>query len=389
MSQSMGVFRCVSCPEGVTSRYREVVVDGTGAPHYALTEFAWQMNQILSAGAARTYVRVLLPYFTYLLSHESQCAHGTGWESAPETVRELVREYVVQRLRCHARRSQGYEVIGLREGSSSSVRVFLAALKHFYQMACRAGWYAYGNPLIDTASAVLHEVEAAERRAAGRRPRMPAYSGMEIARGHRCSENYFRLQEEQWIPQPMDDPSLPARLAQGMRMAQWGLRDQIVVRMAYESGARIREILCLLVGDWRARGCTQEATTFSKGSRGRRVKVIRFSSETARMVRAYVNTERWRWDGQQRRLEQLEDHDPLFVSRRGKPYDYEAFKPHWYALCVKVGIDLNIHGLRHWYVTQAMRQVSESAQTPDEVMRGKEDLVRYMGWRSAAHIGSL
>ncbi|WP_201381800.1 hypothetical protein [Ktedonobacter sp. SOSP1-52] len=126
------------------------------------------------------------------------------------------------------------------------MRVFLAALKHFYQMACRAGWYAYGNPLIDTASAVLHEVEAAERRAAGRRPRMPAYSGMEIARGHRCSENYFRLQEEQWIPQPMDDPSLPARLAQGMRMAQWGLRDQIVVRMAYESGARIREILYAL-----------------------------------------------------------------------------------------------------------------------------------------------
>jgi hypothetical protein len=53
---------------------------------------------------------------TYLLSHESQCAHGTGWESAPETVRELVREYVVQRLQCHARRSQGYEVIGRERG---------------------------------------------------------------------------------------------------------------------------------------------------------------------------------------------------------------------------------------------------------------------------------
>jgi integrase len=168
-----------------------------------------------------------------------------------------------------------------------------------------------------------------------------------------------------------------------MKSLGWGLRDQIVVRMAYESGARIREVLCLTVGDWRARGCSQEATTFNKGSRGRRVKVIRFSSETARMVRAYVNTERWRWDRQQRRLEQLEDDDPLFVSQRCKPYDYEAFKPHWYTLCIQVEIDLNIHGLRHWYVTQAMRQVCESAQTSEEVVRGKEDLVRYMGWRSA------
>jgi integrase len=268
------------------------------------------------------------------------------------------------------------------------VRVFLVALKHFYQMACRAGWYAYANPLTDSVSQVLHEVEAEEGCAAGRRPRMPALSGVEVPRGRSCSENYFRLQEEQWVPQPMDDPSLPVRLMQGMRALTWGLRDQIVVRMAYESGARIREVLCLTVGDWRARGCSQEATTFNKGSRGRRVKVIRFSSETARMLRAYVNTERSRWDGQQRRLEQLEDQDPLFVSRRGKPYDYEAFKPHWYALCAKVAIDLNIHGLRHWYVTQAMRQVSESAQTPAEVMRGKEDLIRYMGWRSAETLGA-
>jgi integrase len=61
------------------------------------------------------------------------------------------------------------------------------------------------------------------------------------------------------------------------------LRDQIVVRMAYESGARIREILRLTVGDWRKRGGKQEAWGFSKGSHGRRVKVIRWSAETSRM----------------------------------------------------------------------------------------------------------
>lgn len=392
VSPSSRTFRCVARPQGVKSRYRVVVVDGRGDPHYALTEFAFQMEQILTEGAARTYVRALLPYFTYLSRDEDLCMNGTdgksAWECDPEVVRESVRSYIVERLRCQTRRYQSYEVIGGKEGSTSTVRVFLAALKHFYQLACRVGWYASANPLTETASAFLQEVEASERRAAGMRPRMPAISGVEMPRRRRSSDNYFRLQEEEWIPEPIDDPGLPARLMQGMRLARWGLRDQIVVRMAYESGARIREILCLTVGDWRVRGWKQEATTCSKGSRGRRVKVIRFSPETVRMLRAYVNTERCRWDGHQRRLEQLEDHDPLFVSRRGRAYDYEAFKPHWYALCAKVGIELNIHGLRHWYVTQAMRQVSESAQTPEEVQRGKEDLIRYMGWRSAETLGA-
>ena len=392
VNQGSRVFRCVARPRGVTSRYRVVVVDGRGEPHYALTEFAFQMEQILTEGAARTYVRALLPYFTYLCSDERLCVGETdgksAWECEPAVVRESVRGYLVERLRCQARRYQGYELIRGREGRTSTVRVFLAALKHFYQLACRVGWYGYANPLTETVSAVLQEVEMAERRAAGMRPRMPALSGVEMPRSRRCSENYFRLQEEEWIPAPIDDPDLPARLMQGMRAARWGLRDQIVVRIAYESGARIREVLCLTVGDWRVRGGRQEATAFSKGSRGRRVKVIRFSSETARMLRAYVNTERCRWDGQQRRLDQLEDHDPLFVSQRGRAYDYEAFKPHWYTLCVTVGIALNIHGLRHWYVTQAMRQVSESAQTPEEAQRGKEDLIRYMGWRSAETLGA-
>jgi integrase len=43
-------------------------------------------------------------------------------------------------------------------------------------------------------------------------------------------------------------------MRKGFQLVQLSLRDQIVVRMAYESGARIREILRLTVGDWRKRG---------------------------------------------------------------------------------------------------------------------------------------
>lgn len=45
-------------------------------------------------------------------------------------------------------------------------------------------------------------------------------------------------------------------------------------------------------------------------------------------------------------------------------------------------IDLNIHALRHWYVTQELRLMCERAKEPGDIVRGKEDLVRYMAWRS-------
>jgi hypothetical protein len=35
-----------------------------------------------------------------------------------------------------------------------------------------------------------------------------------------------------------------------------------------------------------------------------------------------------------------------------------------------------------WYVTQAMRVIAESATTSAEVVLRKEELVRYMAWRS-------
>jgi len=78
----------------------------------------------------------------------------------------------------------------------------------------------------------------------------------------------------------------------------------------------------------------------------------------------------------------LDDGDPLFLSRRGNPYDYDSFKKHWYKLCAVLQLDLNIHALRHWFVTQEIRLICETATEPGDIERGKEDLVRSMAWRS-------
>src|SRR5260370_489838 len=167
----------------------------------------------------------------------------------------------------------------------STVRVFLAALKQFYSVMHRAGWYQHSHPLTDPANHLLHEIEMEEYAARSSRHRMPQMSGVEKPKPRCPSENYFRLVEADWIPQPIDDPKLPEHLRKGFQQAKLCLRDQIVVRLAYETGARISEILRLTVGDWRARGFNQEAKAFSKVRKKPKITAIPFNPETARMQR--------------------------------------------------------------------------------------------------------
>lgn len=381
MFQNTDVFHAVPRPEGVTSRYSLVVVDGGGRPYLPLTRFYDLARHELSDGAARTYLNVLLPYFTYLVTDDWRRRRSDQWDSTPEAVQQSVRDYLVYQLACKVRWRETYEQVSLTARSPSSVRVFLSALKFFYQVMRRIKCYPYPHPLIDTATRLLQEVEQEEHSSDGTR-RMPQISGVQDPLPQRTSENYFRLVEGEWIAQPIDDPKLHKQLIEGFRTARVCLRDQIVIRMAYESGARIGELLQLTVGDWRGRGARQEALACSKGSRGRRIKAIRFSSTTAKMLLQYLNTDRASLDREHRRLDELDHDDPLFLSRRRKPYSYEAFKPHWYKLCEAIGIDLNIHGLRHWYVTQEMRLIGETTKSAGELKLKQEELVRYMAWRN-------
>lgn len=385
MGREVGGYRIVNRPKGVpTSWYALLVVDGKGLPHMALTAFHVEVQRELTDGAARSYLNALLPYFTYLEVDGWRQRRGDRWDGPPEAVRESVRDYLMQRLACKVRRDGTYEVVHLSAQSPSTVRVFLSALKRFYQCAARTGQYEHENPLADPVAQVLRTVRQEAETAERGRARMPQESGVEAPRQRRPAENYFRLSGEDWVPEPIDDPGLPGRLLAGAKRAGLSLRDQLVVRIAFESGARISEVLGMTVGDWRARNCNQEATAFSKGSRGRRVKFVRFSPETAKLLHRYVGGDRRELDSGRRGLEHLTSADPLFLSERRKPYSYKAFIPHWAALCQAAGVDLNVHGLRHLYVSQAMRLIYETSATQAEVQRRQEELVRYMAWRSPA-----
>ncbi len=381
MTQQKG-FHIVRRPEGIMSQFEVLVADGRGCPHLPLTRLYQRLLQELSRGAARTYLMALLPYFSFLEIDNWRRQRNDRWDSPPECVREAVRDYLLQHLHCKVRRHGAYELVALSAQSPSTVRVFLSALKWFYTSARYAGEYSHEHPLTNPVVHILHEADQEMETWTRARPKMPPESGVEEPRQKHSSDNYFRLVNQEWTPEPIDDPALHSRLVAGFTQAHLSRRDQIVIRMAYESGARITEILTLTVGDWRKRGAGREAAACNKGSHGRCVKVIRFSAETAKLLHGYVHEDRPRFDPLFQSFAQVCDQDPLFLSARRKPYGYPAFIPHWEWLCEVIGIDLNIHGLRHWHVSQMMRLIHEVAETPGEVERRKEEMVRYMAWRS-------
>jgi integrase len=379
MLQIAHCFGIIPRPPGVSSPYALLVVDEEGMPHLPLTVFYKKMAEWHADGTARTYLNALRPYFLYLATDEWRRHRGDQWNSEPEAVQESVRDYLMERLGCKVRPQATHAQVTLTVQSPNTVHIFLAALKQFYFVMAREGAYPYTNPLLDAASRLLRELE---QEALNERRHMPQASGVEAPRTDYPSENFFRLTKEDWQVSPVDDPTLGKTLVEGFTKAGLCLRDQIVVRMALETGARISETLHLTVGDWRVLGCNQEVRACNKGSWGRRVKTLRFSATTARMLRQYLNTDRVTLDPLGRRLEQLSDSDPLFLSQRRKPYGYEALKPHWYKLCATVKLDLNIHALRHWYTTMSIRLIVEEAKSNADITVGKEKLVRYMAWRS-------
>jgi len=222
---------------------------------------------------------------------------------------------------------------------------------------------------------------------------LPDISGVEKPRHkQRLSDSYFKLEGETWIPQVIDDPTLPGKLLAGGRKIGWHLREECVSRILFESGCRVSEAVGLTLGDWIARGMLQEANAFSKGSHGARIKFLRFSNDTAKLLRRYVDEERRQYDldghtlADYVRLAKCHQVDtntvPLFLSTRGTPLSTKTFRENfWNPACMAASIEVDIHQTRHWYITMTVRQIYETARTEVEVKRRLRELIEYIKWK--------
>src|SRR6266508_1617301 len=236
--------------------------------------------------------------------------------------------FPIARLKCKLKEHHaGFHLVSLTAGTRSTVRVFLSAFKLYYRVMRAQGLYHYDNPLVDGLSTALAEVE------------------------------------------------------------------EHIVRILFESGGRVSEVVGQTLGDWVARGMLQETQAFSKGSHGKRVKFLRFSAATAKLLRRYCDTERRGLDLhhyalndylQAARSEKLDLYEaPLFISRHRTPLTPKTFRDrYWNPACRAAGIEADVHQARHWYVTQIVRSIYETAHSEAEAQCRLRELIEYMGWKS-------
>ena len=387
------VLSCRIVTRTSVGRHPVLVFDRRNELHFPLTLFAGEAVKRLSSGTARLYLHVLIPFFDWLEIDRSEGSAQLDWDSPPELIRQEIDNYLVERLKCKVKEHHaGFQLVRLTDGTRTTVRVFLSALKLFYRIMRVQDRYPHMNPLLDGPSAVLTEVELRSQDTVPL-PQMPSVSGVVLPRKKRLSDSYFKLVGESWTPHVIDDAALPARILGGGRKVGWRLQPECITRILFESGCRVSEVVGLTLGDWAARGMLQEAQAFSKGSHGRRVKFIRFSAATAKLLRRCFDTQRRQLDQNHYALDEYlhraQEYGadlyqvPLFLSRRRSELTAKAFREGcWDPACQAAGIVADVHQARHWYVTQVMRGIYETSRSQAQIDRRLRELIEYMGWKS-------
>jgi integrase len=401
----MHSYSCCARPDA-SHGHPYLVFDCQRELHLPLIVFAKDALASLASSSVRKYLTGILPWFTWLETDQWQVRANHRWTDPPEVVRETIREYLVSCLQCRAKdHLLGGESLETTEEMLNPVRHLLAGLKLFYRIAKAHGYYPHDNPL---RGAFAEPVEAANTQLVreGKFPprhKMPDVSGVdEPRRTGRLTDSYFLLKDK-WIPQVITDVDLPQKILDGGRALKeqgkgWGLREEALVCLLFETGARISELMTLTIGDWYRRGMKDTAWARNKGSRKRRAKYVRFSEQTIKLLKKYFDTERKAVDAHHYTLDdyvRLAEHHlidldtiSLFLSKRGTPWTVESFREnYWKRACEAARIDVDPHQARHWFVTQSLIEIHERARKgKSTVERGKEELIAYMHWRSGENV---
>ncbi|WP_228416502.1 tyrosine-type recombinase/integrase [Bacillus thuringiensis] len=162
--------------------------------------------------------------------------------------------------------------------------------------------------------------------------------------------------------------------------SKWKLRDEIITRMLFQTGARAREVIELTFGDYRSRNDKNEFATFNKGSNGKRTKFLRVDNDTLKLLDKYIHGERKKVNKSALNMNDTPDETPIFLNQYGNPYTYDAFLKNWLTIMGKAEIKINIHKTRHWFVTRNIREIRENYKTKVEQDNAIEQLRIYINW---------
>lgn len=377
------------------SRFPVMVVDATGLPVFPLSEWYRRKKAHDAGRTPDTYLEMLQPYFGFLL------LKGYAWNDPPERVRAYLVEFLRTDVGCHVGPAQqdGYlvETTGASPLAKSSLGVLLAALTSLYDILMDAGYYGHANPMRSQRLTALKREHLRQVKNVG----APDHAGIRNESHQETNQAYptsfFRQKRGKvWTPEIVMEPEVvQARMHKTIDyMVEHATfkRDQVILLLLRQTGARLSEIVEMTVGGYRKAQHAGRALVKNKGSRGREEKTIYFTDVIEAQLHHYVRTERAEHDLQGRkRLEELDDSDPLFLTTHGTAYKRSSFYHHWKKLFEPAQsrfkkqeqVAFSPHDIRHLRVSRAMTTIKQRAhgdkQLEEEFVEGFRLI---MGWRS-------
>lgn len=369
------------CPKHVKSRY-QLLVFKAQEPFLPLTDYYHDCLGRVSKSTAISYLNSLLPFFSWLETSSNFQGQRVQWNDSEEKIRVAVEAYLMEKMYCKIHDKDTFRFVKLTNKSPNTISRFLSALKSFYKSMICLNQYPYHNPFIDT-QAILQPYKEEVRGVRNDKPRIASIAGTEEPMAHRrVTDSYFKIINDEWQPQIIDDIHLPYQVYKAGQHVHWSQREMIIARMLFEMGARASEIIELKVGDYRQRKSHQEVMTFNKGSYGRKIKFLRFSKDTVKRLFHYIETERKAVDKDHLDFHELPDEAALFLSTNGTPFTYHAWYYHWNRAMKENKLCLNPHKARHWFVTSRLREIYRLSQNDAEVQQRKNELIQYMKWKN-------
>lgn len=392
---ALGGLKKLKPPPG--SSYPLLIIDPAGHSVFFLCEWYRLQKERDPGRTSDTYLDMLLPWAGFLLRH------GYAWNDSPDRVQRYLTEFLREDAACfvtpggNGEDAWFVETTGKSPLAKSSLGVLLAALTSLYDTLIAAGYYAYPNPLRSQRMVALKREHIRQVKNAG----APDDAGI---RGESWQEtnrafptNQFRQRRGKiWEPEVVLEPDAVQKRMRStidfMVKHATFQRDQVILLLIRQTGARLSEVIEMTAGGYRNARHAGQALVKNKGGRGREEKTIYFTQSLDRHLHDYIRTERAKYDPHGRkRLEDLADRDPLFLTRTGKPYTRAAFYHHWNKLFgpaqqqFKKGeqVEFTAHDLRHLRVTRTVTKLREEAQG-DRAVEAEllEGFRLVMDWRS-------
>ncbi len=385
----------LAAPPG--SPYPLLIVDSTGSPVFFLCEWYRCRKAVDPGRTPDTYLDMALPWAGFLLRR------GYAWNAEPDRLLAFLVEFLRDDVGCQVgsdgQRQDGWcvQTTGVSLLSKSSLGVLLAALTSVYDTLIGTGYYVYRNPMRSERLLQLRQEHLRQVKNAGAPDHAGIRSETRAETNRAFPTNQFRQRRGKvWEPQVVLAPdAVQERMRKTIDyMVHHAIfiRDQVILLLIRQTGARLSEVLEMTAGGYRATRHPGHALVKNKGSRGREEKTIHFTTSLDRHLLRYIQTERAKYDPHGRsRLEDLDDRDPLFLTRTGKPYNRPAFYHHWNKLFAPAQrqfkkeehVEFTAHDLRHLRVTRTVTKLRRDAKgdraVEAELLEGFKEL---MGWRS-------